>query len=137
MRNIGARIRALRAELALSLPKLAERSKLSQGLLSKLENSEEPNPSLETLQKLAHALKTTVADIIGADVVVSARELPREKPEWMKFLIKSLQAEGKRPDKDILEALYVLQNRKASARTTPEDWKYLYRNIEVSITKQA
>ena len=74
MRNIGARIRALRAEQSLSLPKLAEKSELSQGLLSKMENSEEPNPSLETLQKLARALKTTIADIIGADVVVSARE---------------------------------------------------------------
>ena len=59
MLNIGGRVRALRTEVQITLPALAERSGLSKGLLSKLENGEDPNPSLATLYKISEALDVT------------------------------------------------------------------------------
>lgn len=67
MRNLGERIRTLRTEQSMSLPTLAERSGLSKGLLSKLENNEESNPSLDTLYKIVSALKVTLGDILETE----------------------------------------------------------------------
>lgn len=136
MTSVGGRVRTLRTEQGLNLPALAAKSGLSKGLLSKLENDSESNPSLDTLHKLAQAFDVTIADLLGEQVTVSIREVPRELPEWTKHLVKWLKETGETPDKDILEAMYVLQNRKGSART-PDDWKFLYRNIAANFPQKS
>jgi transcriptional regulator with XRE-family HTH domain len=116
----------------MSLPALAERAELSKGLLSKLENNEDSNPSLATLYKIAEALEVTVADIIESEQAQVTRIVPEEQPSWQKGLIAYLKSTGKAPDPDILNAMYVLRNRKAAKKTDLEGWKFLYQSIENS-----
>ncbi len=135
MKNIGPRITALRVEQDLSLSKLAEESGISKSLLHRIENSESANPELETLRKIARALKTTVGHVLGNEVVRSVRQLPEEKPQWLLTLTDQLRAIGKEPDEDFLEALYVIQNRKGQSKVKNEDWMYLYQTFERSFSR--
>ena len=116
----------------MTLPALADRAGLSKGLISKLENNEDSNPSLSTLYKIAEALDITVADILHSERVQLKRIIPDEQPFWLKGLIEYLIGLGKQPDPDILDALYVLRNRKADETEDLERWKFLYRSIENS-----
>jgi transcriptional regulator with XRE-family HTH domain len=135
MKNIGPRITTLRVERDLSLSKLAEDSGVSKSLLHRIENSETANPELETLRKIARALKTTVGHVLGNEVVKSVRQLPEKKPQWLLKLTEELRAAGKQPDEDFLEALYVIQNRKGQSKTKNEDWMYLYQTLERSFSR--
>lgn len=132
MRNPGDKIRTLRTEKNISLPALAERAQLSKGLISKLENNEDSNPSLATLYKIAEALDVTLADILETEQAQLARFIPDVQPAWQKDLIAYLKSQGKEPDPDILNAMYVLRNRKAAKVADIEGWKFLYLSIENS-----
>lgn len=132
MRNLGKRIRILRAERQITLPQLAERAGLSKGLLSKLENDEESNPSITTLFKISEALEITIADILGTEQARIRRVVPDRTPAWLSMLVKTLAQKGKEPDPAILDAMYVLQNRKATVNDDPEHWLFVYRSIENS-----
>ena len=135
MLNIGGRVRAIRTEAQITLPALAEQSGLSKGLLSKLENGEAPNPSLGTLYKIAEALHITLADLLETEHAQVKRIIPEEQPDWQKGLIAFLNEQGKRADPDILNALYLLRNRKAPKAEGLEHWKFLYQSIENSFNK--
>jgi transcriptional regulator with XRE-family HTH domain len=135
MRNIGCRVRTLRTQRGITLPDLAERAGVSKGLLSKLENSEEPNPSLSTLYKITEALDVSLADLLETEKVQVARIVPETQPKWQKGLLDYLRKIGKEPDPDILNALYVLRNRKAAKMEDLERWKFLYMSIENSFKK--
>jgi len=135
MQNLGSRIVALRVEQNLSLSKLADESGIAKSLLHRIENHETANPELGTLQKIARALKTTVGDLLGNEVVKNIRQLPETKPLWLQKLTEQLRAVGKEPDNDFLEAMYVIQNRKGQANFTDEDWMYLYQTFERSFSR--
>src|ERR1700680_850230 len=98
MRNPGERIRTWRTEKSMSLPALAERAGLSKGLISKLENNEDSNPSLATLYKIAEALEVTIADILESERAHLKRRIPDEQPAWQKDLIAYLKSQGMEPD---------------------------------------
>jgi transcriptional regulator with XRE-family HTH domain len=132
MANVGSRVRTLRTEKDMSLFDLAQRAKLSKGLLSKLENDESPNPSLETLYKIAEALDTSVAEILESEQVQLKRFLPSAQPAWLDQLVRFLKAEKKKPNEDILSAIYLLKHRKAVKKTDLEQAKFLYQSIENS-----
>lgn len=132
MRNVGGRVRALRQERQMTLPGLAEAAGLSKGLLSKMENSSDANPSLATLQKIAEALDVTLADLLDRDKVTARRLIPDAPPSWLKPLIDSLKSEGREPDEDCLQALFVLQRRKGQSAIKAEKWRWLYDSIEMS-----
>lgn len=135
MRNPGERVRTLRIEKGLTLPALAERAELSKGLLSKLENNEDSNPSLTTLYRIAEALEVTISDLIETEKVQLKRVVPEQQPAWQKGLVSYLRSQGKEPDPDILSAMYVLRNRKAAQKADLEWWKFLYMSIENSFKK--
>ena len=116
----------------MTLPALADRAGLSKGLISKLENNEDSNPSLSTLFKIAEALEITVADILETEQAQLKRIIPDQQPFWQKGLVEYLISQGKQPDPDILNALYVLRNRKAHETEDLERWKFLYKSIENS-----
>jgi transcriptional regulator with XRE-family HTH domain len=132
MRNIGARVRSLRTEKNITLPELASRAELSKGLLSKLENSDDSNPSMTTLFKIAEALDVTIADLTETEQAQIKRNIPSEQPEWQKGLMGYLRSLNKEPDPDILDAMYLLRNRKADKPGDLEHWKFLYLSIENS-----
>lgn len=132
MRNLGPKIRALRTERQITLPELAKRADLSKGLLSKLENEPESNPSITTLFRIAEAFGITVADILESEQAQIKRIVPDEKPEWLEGLVSFLKTKGKEPDPSILEAMYVLRNRKADFTNDLDHWKFVYQSIEKS-----
>jgi XRE family transcriptional regulator, master regulator for biofilm formation len=135
MRNLGERVRTLRTEKHITLPRLAEKANLSKGLLSKLENNEESNPSIDTLFQIAEALEVTLADILETESAQVKRIVPEKQPDWQKGLISYLRNHGKEPDQDILNAMYALRNRKAAKNADLEQWKFLYTSIENSFKK--
>lgn len=132
MSHVGSRVRTLRAERQMTLQVLAERSGLSKGLLSKLENQDAPNPSLETLQKVAQALEITLSDLLDTERVLARRFLPDKEPAWVPALSAELKRQGREPDPDVLQALYVLQNRKGVGQRTDADWMFIYSSLERS-----
>jgi len=132
MRSPGERIRTLRTEKGMTLPALADRAGLSKGLLSKLENSEESNPSLTTLYRIAEALEVTVSLILETERAQLKRVVPEQQPDWQKGLVAYLKSQGKEPEADIMNALYLLRNRKGMKANDIEGWKFLYLSIEKS-----
>jgi transcriptional regulator with XRE-family HTH domain len=132
MKNIGGTIKALRQEKQMTLPALAKKSGLSKGLISNLENSPEINPSLDTLHKIAEALDVTLADFLEKEKVQIIKFMPEKPPVWLVPLIEGLKKDGKTPNEDFLQALYVLQHRKANSDIKPEQWRWLYDSIEMS-----
>ncbi|MEO7862839.1 MAG: helix-turn-helix transcriptional regulator [Nitrospirales bacterium] len=58
-------IKQRRTELGLSQRALAKRVGVSDAYITQLERRERTNPSLRVLRKLAKALKTTVAELVG------------------------------------------------------------------------
>ncbi len=59
------RLKRLRARVHITQQELAQRSGLSIGLIFQLEQGKKANPRLDTLVKLANALHSTVAELIG------------------------------------------------------------------------
>jgi transcriptional regulator with XRE-family HTH domain len=80
---IGARVRRRRADLGLTLARVAERTGLNIGYLSQLEN-DKASPSLETLAALAEALDVPIAwfllDTSMPPRVVRAGDRPKRGP---------------------------------------------------------
>ena len=73
MNHVGVIVKKLREKAGLSQNQLAKSAGVSQAALSKIE-SEEKNPSVETVFLLAAALDCTVSELLG------------EKPEGVTFL---------------------------------------------------
>ena len=57
------KIREYRQELNMSMKELAEKSKISIGYLSHLENGSRANPSTEVMEKIAKSLNKTIVQI--------------------------------------------------------------------------
>ncbi|MBL6457158.1 cupin domain-containing protein [Belnapia sp. T6] len=63
-RQVGARLRALRAEHGLTILELAARAGLSAGLISQIERGTS-NPSMKTIQRLRTALGVNIWEFFG------------------------------------------------------------------------
>ena len=135
MNHVGGRIKTLRLERQLTLDEVASKSGLSKGLLSKLENAVEPNPSLSTLYKVSEALGVTLSDLLDSGRIRAKRWLPDSPPDWIAPLVKLLKERGEDPDEDILQALYVLQARKSSAPKDTDAWLYMYKSLELNLNR--
>ena len=134
MPTVGAHIRDLRKASELTLRDMAARTGLSKGYLSELENGVQQNPTLDVLHRVACALQTSIADLLGETPVrarlVTPDELPRALQEFIQDRVtaKELEPEtvqwlahasfrGKRP-KTKSDFLYLLR---ALRESTIED----------------
>ncbi|WP_222932774.1 helix-turn-helix domain-containing protein [Nocardia yunnanensis] len=63
--TFGANVRRLREEAGLTLDQLSTQSTVSRAMLSKVERGEK-SPTIGVAAKIAHALHTTLSDLIGA-----------------------------------------------------------------------
>lgn len=59
-------LRQLRESAALTQEQVAERAGLRQGAISNLESGRVPNPTIDTLEKLAHAYGVHLSDLVTA-----------------------------------------------------------------------
>lgn len=64
MSIIGKNIKRYRQEKALSQDKLSKLADLSLNTVVKIELDESPNPTIETIQKIAKALEVSVDDLL-------------------------------------------------------------------------
>lgn len=65
MNEVGKRVRKRRTALKLTQEELAALTGLDDSYISLLERGQRRNPGLDTLQKLAHALQTSISYLIG------------------------------------------------------------------------
>jgi transcriptional regulator with XRE-family HTH domain len=67
--NLGKNIKKLRQEKGISQDKLSKLADISLNTVVKLELDQSPNPTLETIQKIAGALETSIDNLLrGKDV---------------------------------------------------------------------
>lgn len=135
--TVGNRIKSLRVEQGFTLPALAEKATLSKGLLYQIESSDDANPSLETLNKVAKALGVTVALLLDKEPVKARRIVPESLEPGLEEYIRETRERGDPLNEDTLQALYVLQHRTGAGAKTKEDWAWLYRSIEFSFGQRA
>lgn len=64
MSTIGENIRKLREKTGISQDRLSKMADISSNTVAKLELNDKPNPTIETLQKIAKALNVKVDDLI-------------------------------------------------------------------------
>jgi len=64
MSTIGKNIKKLREQKGISQDRLSKLADISSNTVAKLELDESPNPTIETLQKIAKALEVKVDDLI-------------------------------------------------------------------------
>jgi transcriptional regulator with XRE-family HTH domain len=127
-RRLGSRIRRLRKEAGLSLSALAERAGVSKGYLWTLEKGEtKTRPSGQTLHRIAKALGTTIADLIGRSVEAD------ERPSIPSSLRKFAEDE-KLSDRDVLMLARV--NFRGRQPERPEDWAFIWQAIRRSVQQR-
>lgn len=64
MSTIGKNIKRLRQEKGLSQDKLSKLADLSLNTVVKIELDDNPNPTIETVQRIAKALEVSVDDLL-------------------------------------------------------------------------
>ncbi|WP_438480854.1 helix-turn-helix domain-containing protein [Oleiharenicola lentus] len=135
--TVGNRIKSLRIEQGFTLPALADKASLSKGLLYQIETSEDANPSLDTMSKIAKALGVTIALLLDKETVKARRIVPESIEPGLEEYMKECKERGDTLNQDTLQALYVLQHRTGAGAKTKEDWAWLYRSIEFSFGQRA
>jgi transcriptional regulator with XRE-family HTH domain len=63
-KTFAMKLKALRTARGLTQVELAKKIQMKQASLARLESGAKPNPTLDTLRKLAKALKTTVGKLV-------------------------------------------------------------------------
>jgi transcriptional regulator with XRE-family HTH domain len=63
--KVGEKIKSLRQTAGLTQLQVAEKARIDQGGLSKIERGQTTNLTLEILRRLAKALGCSVADLLG------------------------------------------------------------------------
>lgn len=89
--TVGERIRTLRQTKCWGLNELAEKTDLSKGYLSELERGEQDNPTIMVLHRIATALGTTIADLLGQPGIGPRSELPTSLPGPLLELVRERQ----------------------------------------------
>ena len=128
METIGQRIKRRRKDAEFSLPKLAEQAEVAKGYLWELESGRAVRPSANTLFKIATALGTTVADLMGNEVH------PASKPK----IPQSLRAfaEKERLTDEHVRMLAGVHYRGRRPKTE-DDWKFVLESIRRSVRKRS
>ncbi|MDC8450035.1 MAG: helix-turn-helix domain-containing protein [Nitrospira sp.] len=63
-KTFAMNLKALRSARGLTQVELAKKLKMKQAYVAQLETGKEANPTLDTLRRLAKALKVTVAELV-------------------------------------------------------------------------
>ncbi|MBI5192507.1 MAG: helix-turn-helix transcriptional regulator [Nitrospirae bacterium] len=125
--HVGKRVANLRKLKNLTLPELAEKSGVSKGYISQLENEIIISPSVDTLKKLADAMDVTIADILELQKV-NAINIPEIKDKTLEEFLEERRRGGNPVPEDIIRALTQVKTRKKGAMSK-EDWAYLCETI--------
>jgi len=122
---LGEHIRARRRERGLTAATLAELAQISRAHLSEIERGHVVNPSAAVLQRLADALGTTTADLLGNPAPARAEQpLPLSLRQYAE--LESISPE----DLAMLAAIRYRGTQPARIA----DWRYLHESIRRSMS---
>lgn len=121
---IGNEIKRRREQQGLSLTDLARLAGVSKGYLSQIESGLATRPSAQTLFKLARALGTSMAELLGEQPVETAAM--EEIPEALREFARQVQL----PEADV-RMLAGIRYRGRTPRTV-DDWRFIYESIRRS-----
>jgi transcriptional regulator with XRE-family HTH domain len=125
VKHVGKRIGSLRQMRGMSIPALAAAAGVSKGYLWQLETGEDPNPSLGVLTKIAVALETTAAELLGQPTVRAKNlPIPERLPTGLKDFLETQKRKGDPVPENIVRVLAQLQARGL------KDWEFLYEAIK-------
>ncbi len=125
--TIGQRIKQRREELQISLNQLSEKSGVAKGWLWELENEKrdkDVRPSADTVFKIAEALGTSAADLLGKKIQQATTP---DIPDTLKFFAQDHDL----TDTDV-EMLARIEFR-GEKPETKDDWQYIYESIRRTI----
>ncbi len=125
-RSLAERIRTLRTQAGLSLEELATKAGLSKTYLWELEKDEAgvKKPSADVLLRLANALSTTIAELLGLPAVrTQAAEV--QLPPGLVELNKRMKAQGTPLSEVDLRDLAMMRFRGGQPRSA-EEWMQVY-----------
>jgi len=125
--TIGQRIKRRREELQMSLNQLSEKSGVAKGWLWKLENGKrdkDVRPSADTVFKIAEALGTSAADLLGKKI---RQTTTPDIPDTLKSFAQGHDL----TDADV-EMLARIEFR-GEKPETKGDWQYIYESIRRTI----
>lgn len=126
--KLGARLRARRQAAGLKLTELGARANVSVGYLSELEQDAQQNPTLDVLLRIAKALNTTIADLLGEPEVRARLPSLDVVPEGLLQLMKEYRSHGDPLDPDTITWLAHAQFRGEKPRTK-DDFASLLRSF--------
>jgi transcriptional regulator with XRE-family HTH domain len=122
-RSIGANIKARRHALGMTQRELAERLKITQANVSRVEASQR-GPGGEMLLSIAEALGCDVKDLLGVE---GSGEAPRDLDEDAKtFVLNAMRS-------DPQFGIHLRSFVKNSGNLTDEDWKFLAGHLKLAL----
>lgn len=125
--SVGARIKARREELELSLSRLAETGKVSKSYLHEIENGQSVMPSAEVLFNIAEALSTSVAVLLGKRRDPLEMEAGNAVPESLLAYAKDA---GLTEEEMRRLACIKYRNRQPKKK---EDWAFIHEAIKRAV----
>ena len=121
--DLGERLKALRTAKGYTVADLSALTGVSKPYIWQIEDSRRRNPSGEKLVRLASALGTTVADLMGAPAGIEAEALESVPDSLREFVKKRGKVLGvRREDVEMLKQIHYRGQRPG----TPEDWELIF-----------
>jgi len=117
MKDIGKKIVQAREDQGLIQFDIENSSKIKREYLSKIENGHLPNPTIDTLERIAQAIGITTAELIDYPINGDQVKSLQIRQENMKKELKEINETIKSLEKDIrvlIQSLNNFQTRKIS-----------------------
>ena len=121
--DLGKRLKALRAAKGYTVAELSAVTGVSKPYIWQIEDGRRRNPSGEKLVRLASALGTTVADLMGAPAGIEAEALESVPDSLRDFVKKRGRTLGvRREDVEMLKQIHYRGQRPDRL----EDWELIF-----------
>jgi transcriptional regulator with XRE-family HTH domain len=124
--DLGQRLKRQRGRARLSLAELAQSTGISKAYLVRLESDPVANPSLDILRRIALALDTTVADLVGAPSLQFAAE-----DAAIPASLRAFADDVGLPSRE-LQTLASIRWRKGEEPKTAARWRYVLDSLRAS-----
>lgn len=121
--DLAEKVKTLREARHLSVEGLAETSGVSKPYIWQIESGRRANPTGDVLRKLAAALGTTVADLVGAPEIIS-KDVLAKIPQGLRDLARRRGKEIGLQEQDVEMLKQIHYRGRRPARL--EDWELVF-----------
>jgi transcriptional regulator with XRE-family HTH domain len=143
--SFGRRLTQLRELRGLSLSATAAAAGIAKSYLLKLERGEVENPGLKTLDAIARALGTTLAELLAPSsaepglthptsdpAIAEFEQLVASLPPELKEFLAQMEREEEKLPADVVRSLASIQFRGKRPRSAA-DWRFIYEALNRTI----